>query len=249
MPSSTPAKSKPKSKAQTSRTSRFRRGVFPAVSRVLATVEGSAKARRSALGLFAVIAFLLIGRTIDPGFNEYWWYQLGQTSAILTVVLTLETLFASEGGLAWQTHAIVLTMAYADVAGTTNGWYDRFGSYDKIVHFWSGAAFAASAYEVLRLLDQRGTISCSPARRALLAIAISFGVAGVAWEIYEHLSDSLFNSGRVQSRVDTMVDLTTDFLGGVLTVFVLRRRELARQREAHWRTTQSTSKALTSRGR
>jgi hypothetical protein len=249
MPLPTPAKRRAESRTPTTGSLRRTGGIFPVLLSVLSTLEGSAKARRTALGLFAVIAYLLVGRIIDPGFTEYWWYQFGQTCAILIVVLSLETLFANEGGLAWQTHGIVLMTAYADVSGTTSGFYDRFGPYDKIVHFWSGAAFAASTYEVLRLLAQRGTISLPPVSRALIALAISFAIAGVAWEIYEQLSDSVFNSGRVQSRIDTIVDLITDFCGGLAAVLVLQRRELARHETAHLHPPHATSKAITSRGR
>jgi hypothetical protein len=215
----------------------------------MGTLEGSSKARRTALGLFALLAYLLIGRINDPGFNEYWWYQFGQTTAILVVVVTLETLFADEGGLAWQTHGIVLITTYADVAGTANGFYDRFGPYDKIVHFSSGAAFAASSYEVLRLLDHRGAISYPAIRRAMIALAVSFTIAGITWEIYEQLSDNVFNSGRVQSRVDTIVDLLTDLCGGIAAVVVLHRREANRHPFSNRHVSHRTAHTVTSRGR
>jgi uncharacterized membrane protein YjdF len=195
---------------------------------VIEVLVASAKARRSALALFAVLAYLLIGRGSDPGFTHYWWYQLFQTSATLVVVLTLETIFAAQGGIAWQTHVIVVITTYADVIGTAEHLYDAFGPYDKIVHFWSGAAFAAGMYEVLRLLDCRGTLVITPRQRVLVAVWVSFAIAGVAWELYEHLSDTLFHSGRVQSRWDTTHDLVSDACGAVAAVAVLRVRELAR---------------------
>lgn len=164
-------------------------------------------------------------------------------------MLILESLFLDEGGLAWQTHGIVLMTTYADVAGTANGFYDQFGPYDKIVHFSSGAAFAASTYEVLRLLDQRGTINYSAIRRVMVSLAISFAIAGVTWEIYEQLSDDMFNSGRVQSRVDTIVDLITDLGGGIVAVMVLHRRESNRQSFANQHAPHSTPHTAISRGR
>lgn len=207
----------------------MRRGLAQATLRVITTLSDSAKARRTALGLFAVIAYLLIGRLIEPGFTRYWWYQLGQTSGILVMVLTLDTVFAREGGVSWQTHGIVLMTTYADVAGTANNLYDRFGPYDKIVHFWSGAALAAGTYEVLRLLDRRGAISIAPLRRAVLAIVVSFTIAGFAWELYEQFSDDIFNSGRVQSRKDTQIDLVADALGAAAAAVLLRLKDARRQ--------------------
>jgi uncharacterized membrane protein YjdF len=198
--------------------------------RLAATIDDSAKVRRSALGLFAVLAYLMIGQAVEPGFTKYWWYQLAQTTVTLVVLLVLETVFAREGGLAWQTHAIVLVTTYADVLGTAGGLYDAFEPYDKIVHFWSGAAFAAGVYEVLRLLDQRGVVAMPPLWRTLLAVTVSFAIAGVAWELYEFLSDAVFESGRVQSRWDTIHDLVCDASGGVAAVSVLVAREAVRER-------------------
>src|SRR3954447_13382095 len=61
----------------------------------------SRAARFTAMGLGGVIIYLLIGQIIDPGFTNYWWYQLFQTSATLAVVLSLDALFVEEGGMAW----------------------------------------------------------------------------------------------------------------------------------------------------
>jgi uncharacterized membrane protein YjdF len=144
----------------------------------------------------------------------------------LVVVLVLEIIFAAEGGLVWQTHVIALVTTYADIGGTSNGLYHAIGPYDKFVHFWSGAAFAAAVYEVLTLLNQRGSLDWPPAQRLVIAVAVSFMIAGVAWELYEQLSDVLFHSGRVQGGWDTVHDLVCDACGGIVAVTVLRRREL-----------------------
>jgi uncharacterized membrane protein YjdF len=198
--------------------------------RLAATLDASAKARRSALAMFAVLAYLAIGRAIAPGFTDYWWYQLAQTTATLAILLTLETVFAREGGLAWQTHVIVVVTTWADVLGTAGHLYDTFNPYDKIVHFCAGAVFAAGIYEVLRLLDRRGTVTTSPQLRALLAVAVSFALAGLAWEVYEYMGDAVFQSGRVQSRLDTVHDLASNVCGGVIAVVILRTREVVRGR-------------------
>jgi uncharacterized membrane protein YjdF len=201
-----------------------------AARNVATTLDASTKARCSALALFAVLAYLAIGRLVRPGFTDYWWYQLIQTSATLAVLLSLETFFARQGGLAWQTHLIIGVTTYADVLGTAGDLYDTFGPYDKIVHFWSGAAFAAVAYEVLRFLERRGRITSPPQARAFLAVIASFAIAGLAWEMYEYSSDAVFNSGRVQSRLDTTHDLMSNACGALLAVLVLGAREAARAR-------------------
>ncbi len=213
------------------RTLRVPRAAIGKVARGFATIlDTSTKTRSSVLALFAVLAYLAIGRLVRPGFTDYWWYQLIQTSATLAVLLTLEMVFARQGGLAWQTHLIIGVTTYADVLGTAGDLYDTFAPYDKIVHFWSGAAFAAVVYEVLRLLDRRGRIATPPQVRALLAVLASFVIAGLAWELYEYSSDAVFNSGRVQSSLDTAHDLISNACGGLLAVVVLGAREAARAR-------------------
>jgi uncharacterized membrane protein YjdF len=201
--------------------------------RTIVTLDSSAKTRRSVLGLGAVLGYLLLGRLIDPGFTTYWWYQLLQTTATLIVVLVLEIVFAAEGGLAWQTHVIALATTYADIGGTSTGLYHAIGPYDKVVHFWSGAAFAAAVYDVLSLLHHRGVMVSLPAHRMFSAVLISFALAGVAWELYEHLSDILFHSGRVQGGWDTVHDLVCDAGGGIAAVVVLRRRDLVHESRGH----------------
>jgi len=213
------------------RTERLARAAIGHSARRLATtLDASAKARRSALALFAVLAYLGIGRAIDPGFTNYWWYQLVQTTTTLAVLVTVETLFARDGGLAWQTHLIIVVTTYADVLGTAGHLYDTFEPYDKIVHFCSGAVFAAMVYEVLRIVDRRGRIAIPPPRRALIAVAVSFLIGGLAWELYEYLGDAVFDSGRVQSRLDTAHDLVCNVCGGIFAVVLLGAREAARGR-------------------
>jgi len=191
---------------------------------VLQALEASAAFRRTVLALSGVLAYLLIGRALDPGFTHYWWYQLLQTGATLAAVIALNAAFAAEGGLAWQTHLIVVVTTLADTLGTAGHLYDAFDPYDKIVHFWSGAALAAAAAEVLEFLRRRGIVALGPGRQAALAVAAGLLLAGVFWETYEYLSDVVFGSGRVNGRQDTIHDAVADGLGALLAVLVLRRR-------------------------
>src|SRR5262245_7220788 len=128
---------------------------------LLDTLETSTKFRVSFLALSGLIIYLLIGNFADPGFTHFWRYHLFQTSLTLALVTTVEVVFAREGGLAWETLAIIVITTLADVTGTAGHMYDRFDPYDKIVHFWSGAAFAAGVFEVLGFLRRRGRLTIS----------------------------------------------------------------------------------------
>ncbi|MGH2549282.1 MAG: hypothetical protein ACRDHN_07820 [Thermomicrobiales bacterium] len=188
-------------------------------------------ARWATCGLGGVIVYLFIGRLLDPGFTNYWWYQLFQTSLTLTIVLFLNGMFAEEGGMAWQTHAIVVGATLADTLGTAGHMYEKWGPYDKVVHFSSGAAFAAGIYQALAFMKRRGVIAWDPFKRGLMAVLVSFFVIGFIWETYEYMSDVVFGSGRVHGWGDTIGDLIADTTGAILAIGIIRRHERLQQRE------------------
>lgn len=193
--------------------------------RIARALDESARARRSVVALVAVLAYLLLGQLLTPGFTAYWGYHVVQAAIVLVVVLSLGVVFHDEGGLAWQTHLIIVTTVVGDTVGTANDYYHSFESYDKLVHFASGAAFAVTVYDVLTALHLRGVLRLSPAYRLLVSIAASFTVAGLAWEIYEALGDVVFSTDRVQSRMDTIHDLMSNICGAVLAGSVLWTRD------------------------
>ena len=191
------------------------------VGQIPDAIRTSRTTRYSFYLLSGVLAYLLIGQAVDPGFTHYWWYQLVQTSATQLVVLLLDAAFANEGGMAWQTHAIVIVATLADTLGTAGHMYARWGPYDKVVHFSSGAAFAAASYQTLWFLKQRGEHSLSNRAIVVISIGISLGFAGVLWETYEYLGDQLFASGRQYGWSDTIGDCIADFCGAVTAVLIM----------------------------
>ncbi|HEY8446302.1 MAG TPA: hypothetical protein VIL01_04275 [Thermomicrobiales bacterium] len=187
----------------------------------------SAKGRRSALGLFAVLVYLIFGQIFAPGFTHYWGFHLAQTLAILATVLALETLLLPEGGLSWPTHLLTVVVTAADTLGTAGDLYHSFDLYDKIIHFSSGATVAAISYDILTAMHRRQRLSLGSGVRLALAVAASFILAGLGWEAYEHYGDVIFSTDRVQSRVDTIHDLISNVCGSILAASVLWVREAA----------------------
>ena len=187
----------------------------------------SRAARYTAMGLGGVITYLIIGQIIDPGFTKFWWYQLFQTTATLAVVLSLDALFVEEGGMAWQTHLLVVGATLADTLGTAGHMYEKIVPYDKFVHFAGGAALAAAAFQTLTFLERRGVIAMGVYQRAFVAAVTSFLIAGLIWETYEFMSDVVFGSGRVHGWGDTIGDLIFDTLGAITAVTIMVRNESA----------------------
>lgn len=189
----------------------------------------SQRVRFSVAVFSGLLLFLFFGEIVSPGFTDYWGYLVLQTAATLVAVIVLDSAFADEGGLAWQTHLIAIVATCADILGNAAHLYDAWGPYDKVVHFTSGAIFAAATHEILSILAIRGRFHPSWLEQAASSVLVSFLIAGVAWETYEHLSDTLFHSGRVQGRADTIGDLISDTLGALFAVSVLRVRLRHRQ--------------------
>jgi hypothetical protein len=198
---------------------------FPSASQIVRDIpvvlRESFTARFAALGLSAVIVSLIIAQLVRPGYTNYWWYQFAQTTATLVIVLVFNAAFASEGGMAMQTHVVVIAATLADTIGTTFGFYQSWEPYDKIVHFTSGAAFAAGVYQSLNYLSRRDLLKWSALERGAASFFASVLVTGLLWETYEYMGDAVFNSGRVQSRGDTFGDIVADTAGALVAVAVI----------------------------
>ncbi len=181
----------------------------------------SRSTRFSVIVLCSVLAFLIIGQIVRPGFTEYWGYLLFQISVTLVVVMLFDAAFEQEGGMTWQTHALIIGATLADTLGNAGKMYDRWGHYDKVVHFASGGAIAVLAYQALRYLEARGMLTYSPMRRAVVSILVSFLLAGLLWETYEFLSDFVFSSERVYGWTDTAGDLIVDIIGAIVAICIM----------------------------
>lgn len=197
------------------------------------------------LGLIGILIYLFIGQLVRPGFTDYWWYQVFQTTITLAIVAFFNAAFADEGGMSILTHIVVIGATLADTIGTAGGVYHSWGPYDKLVHFASGAAFAAGTYQALNFMQRRGTLDWSAFKRGAACFAGSVFVTGVLWETYEYLSDAIFKSGRVQSRADTVGDLVADTLGALVAVGIIFQYERKRER-AEQRATESSAATVAS---
>ena len=201
-------------------------------------------ARFAVFGLSAVLVCLIVGQIVSPGFTDFWWYQVVQTFATLVIVLFFNAAFASEGGMAIQTHILVVGATLADTIGNAFDFYHSWEPYDKVVHFTSGAALAAGTFQALNFLSRRGILNWSAGKRALAGFATSLFVTGLVWETYEYMGDAVFNSGRVQSRGDTAGDLIADTLGAFFAVAIVYQHERRLQRESYQRSQDAEISAL-----
>ena len=190
--------------------------------------QGALRVLFSTAGLGSLLAYLLMAQWLTPGFTGYWGYLTFQVAICLALLITGEILFAAEGGLSWTTHVLAVVCAYADVLGTDGNLYARIDEYDKLTHFLGVAAATAGLYDILRALGKRGALDWAPADRFVASVV--FGVIlGVGWEVYEYLGDVVFDTSRVNSRLDTINDLVFDTLGALLVGLLLLRAEISQR--------------------
>jgi hypothetical protein len=187
---------------------------------MFASVSNNPWAVLDVTALAGLLASLLLGQLISPGFTDYWGYIVAQVAATILAVCWLSQRFWLEGGFSWLTHLVIVVVTYADTFGTALGFYDRFPMYDKVTHFGGGAILAAVAYEIVLALHRRGAIAWSLTGRALAAVVIALA-CGSIWEIYELFGDTIFDTGRHAGSRDTIYDLISDLAGAVLTVALL----------------------------
>ena len=180
------------------------------------------------LGL--LLGDLLIGQIVDPGFTDYWGYQVSQVAITMIVIWLGEGRRNRPPVFSWETRAIVVAATWADCLGTAGHLYDRFVVYDKITHFFGAASLALVCAEVLALLARRGRITWRPSVQ--IAVAVAFALcAEITWEVYEYMADEVFGTGRVQGVEDTRNDVFSDSAGAIVAALVFARRRAAADEE------------------
>jgi hypothetical protein len=183
-------------------------------------VATNSRARFTLLSLGGLLTYLVAEQIVDPGFTDFWEYLVGQVAVILVLLVALEVVFEREGGLSWLTHIVAVVCCYADVFGTDGNLYASIDEYDKITHFVGVAAVTAAAYDCLRALSIRGSISQTATARLWFSVAIG-AVIGVGWEIYELLGDKVFHTARVYGPWDTLSDIVSDVMGALSVALLL----------------------------
>lgn len=192
----------------------------------------SDRARWSATALAAILAFLVYGKLFEPNisigswsftpdFSRYWWYQFFQITLALLLLIGVDSLLQSSGGLSRVTHVMIVTSALADALGNVAHGYRTFDWYDKGLHAYTGATFTFAAYDVLRGIGWPKQ-STRFLGGALLPAAVSITFAAIGWEVYEFLGDVLLHTERVRDWRDTAYDVIAATCGALVASAFLR---------------------------
>ena len=105
-----------------------------------------------------------------------------------------------------------------NIAGYLWDLYERFGWFDEVLHTFT--TFALTLPLVLLLYDV--VLKGAQTRPVLFVLTVaSLGVAiGVLWEIVEWGYDQMVPRNAILGKLDTIIDLAMDFIGGVLAGIV-----------------------------
>lgn len=104
----------------------------------------------------------------------------------------------------------------SQILGSIYQFYVAYFWWDLFMHFISGILLACLAVDLYKKLLRKDTVSELSTWFVFIFI-FSFSIMGsVLWEIYEYVADVLFNMDLQHGNSDTMTDLITDSLGGLV---------------------------------
>ncbi len=174
------------------------------------------------LVLFAVLAYLIIGQVVAPGFTDHWGYLTAQVFATVLIMLVATKWSGRSDLFRPLTQLLIVLATVLDVFGTTEDLYATYAAYDKIVHLTGTAAFTSVVIDIGFEMRRRGKLKWPVDR--IITVAVFAGIcAGGLWEMYELAGDRVFDSARIGGIQDTTYDLIFDSIGAVVAGLLGRR--------------------------
>jgi hypothetical protein len=128
-------------------------------------------ASRLHLAIVALVVlwfYLVVGQFVAPAFTDCWGYLVVQIAVVIGVLLALSRLLATNGGLSWPAHLIVVAAVYADVLANVAGFYQRYAAYDKFMYTLGPAMLAVVAVDLFAArMTQSGPGGAHSRRRSM----------------------------------------------------------------------------------
>jgi uncharacterized membrane protein YjdF len=116
----------------------------------------------------------------------------------------------------WGLLFCIALSLFLHVGGYAFNWYDGFYPYyDKVAHLVSSFTVALLGFLVVLLLHRLNRMQCSIRMIGLFTVIFALAL-GATWEVIEFSIDRLFGTQLQYGLDDTMFDLITDGLGGLI---------------------------------
>lgn len=104
--------------------------------------------------------------------------------------------------------------------GEARDFYDRFWWWDLLLHGSSAIVMGLIGFLSIYVFYMTNRVRVKPIYVAVITVALAIS-AGTLWEIFEFTADWAFGTGMQKSGlVDTMTDLVTDTVGGIIAAAV-----------------------------
>jgi hypothetical protein len=104
--------------------------------------------------------------------------------------------------------------------GEARDFYDRFWWWDLLLHGFSAIVLGLIGFLSIYVFYMTNRVRVKPVYVALITLALTIS-AGTLWEIFEFAADRVFATDMQKSGLnDTMTDLVTDAVGGVIAAAV-----------------------------
>lgn len=104
--------------------------------------------------------------------------------------------------------------------GEVRNFYDRFWWWDLMLHGVSAIVMGLIGFLTVYVFYMTHRVRVKPIYVAIITLALAISV-GTLWEIFEFVADWAFATNMQKSGlVDTMTDLVTDAVGGVIAAAI-----------------------------
>lgn len=166
-----------------------------------------------AFALQIAIAVVTVGAAI-----ETQWLVAFSGLAVLTLTLTPAIIERQlRVKLPVEFTLITCVFLYASFAlGEVRDFYDRFWWWDLMLHGVSAIVMGLIGFLAIYVFYMTHRVRVRPIYVAIITLALAISV-GTLWEILEFVADRAFGTNMQKSGlVDTMTDLVTDMVGGVV---------------------------------
>lgn len=165
--------------------------------------------------VFKTVKILSVGLIIWAVFNTNW--LLAYNAGLTLIVAFFPQILQKKWNVSYPGAidvSILLFVVCALIFGEAFNFYYKFAWWDVALHTFSGVIIALVAFIIIKQLnDIDMRVSLSPIFVALFALSFAM-LFGSVWEIFEYMSDQLFNTNMQKNGLDdTMQDLIVSLVG------------------------------------
>ena len=153
-------------------------------------------------------------------FRDDWTWIFGCLIAIIISLIPSILKRNYKVTLPWILDLMITATLFVHVAGGIFNFYHSIPLYDKFAHFISSILIAFLAFVVIYILDEHWDGLHMDKYAMAFFVVMTTMAMGVIWEFNEWTTDLIFGTNEQWGLNDTMTDLVTDTIGGIIIAVV-----------------------------